>query len=84
MKKSMMTKLTLIILLTGVAIFGSYQANNDSKLENLLLQNIEAIAQSEAVQPNTDDCIEDKKHNCEALHPTDPDKDKTREGARWP
>lgn len=34
-------------------------------------------------QPNTDDCVSDPNFDCEALHPTDPTKDKKRENAKW-
>lgn len=45
------------------------------------MANVEALAEIE--QPDVNDCIPDPNYDCEALHPTDPTKDKYREGARW-
>lgn len=83
MKKSMFAKLTSVTLLSGAAILGSYQAD-DSKMGNLLLQNIEAIAQSEVTQPNIDDCVKSTEYDCIALHPTDEKKDQVKKNAEWP
>lgn len=84
MKKDINLKKSLMLFMLSFAIFGGYQLYNFTNLtseEMFLLRNIEALAQIE--QPNVADCINDPNYHCEALHPTDPSKDKFREYARW-
>lgn len=48
---------------------------------SLFASNVDALARLE--QPNVNDCIKDPNYDCEALHPSDPDKDDYRKNARW-
>ncbi len=70
-----MRKNVIMGLFLGLVGFVGYKAYNNATMtdkEKLLRQNIEAIAQIE--QPDVDDCINDPRYDCEALHPTDPTK----------
>ncbi len=52
-----------------------------ASVNELFEANAEALARVE--QPDTIMCIYDPDYDCEALHPTDPDKDKIRYYAKW-
>lgn len=82
MKKFMM-KATLIAAFVVVAGYGVYTSQKSQiELSDTALANVEALAQYE--QPNVEECVEDEDSICEALHPTDPGKDKKRIGYKWP
>lgn len=72
---------TACIVVAILSLYLNTQAANQySEVE---LANIEALSQTETQQPDVADCIEDRNYHCEALHPTDPKKDKIRYYARW-
>ena len=80
MKKSIL-KVTLVAAFALIAGFNVYNSKKAEPMSELALANVEALARLE--QPNVDDCISDPDYDCEALHPTDPSKDKRRQQARW-
>lgn len=84
MKKYVTIRNAFMAVVLSIGAFGGYQSYNytaRTTIKTLFLENVEALAQLE--QPNVDDCIKDDSSICEALHPTDPSKDKKRYNARW-
>ena len=79
MKKKLILAASAAIV-AAAAMCGMYAAT-DSKVDDLFESNVEALAQVE--QPDTIMCIYDPNYDCEALHPTDPDKDNIRYYAKW-
>lgn len=65
----------------AISAFVILSVNENRKFDSLISVNAEALAKVE--QPDVNDCIKDPNYDCEALHPTDPSKDKYREDARW-
>ncbi len=87
--RSMKKKLFGMIVVAVVAIVAGYNvylSQNETKLSDLVLANVEALADpgEGSGQPDVNDCISDDEHICEALHPTDPSKDERRPNAMWP
>lgn len=68
-------------IVAAAAIGGVYVVNNSPVADELFDSNVEVLARDE--QPNTVMCIFDPNYDCEALHPTDPDKDQIRYYAKW-
>ena len=65
-----------------VAVSAFFYVNREQNVNSTLFNaNVEALADFE--QPDINDCIDDPKYHCEALHPTDPSQDKFRFFARW-
>ena len=60
-------------LVAAFALIAGFNVYNSKKAEPM----------SELALANVDDCISDPDYDCEALHPTDPSKDKRRQQARW-
>ena len=78
MKKIVITISAVAVMAVAAACaFCTVKANENPFLN----ANVEALARIE--QPDVNNCITDPNYDCEALHPTDPAKDKYREGARW-
>lgn len=70
------------VIFTTLVAYGVVKTNESkAELSTLVVENVEVLVQTE--QPDVNDCISDKNFNCEALHPTDPNQDKMRKGARW-
>ncbi|MBQ7811363.1 MAG: hypothetical protein IJ394_02260 [Bacteroidales bacterium] len=70
--------ITAVIVLAAVSV--ALIVNID-KSDSFFEANVEALADVE--QPDINECIYDPRWDCEALHPTDPSKDKYRQNARW-
>ena len=68
-------------IVAAAAIGGVYVVNNSPVADELFDSNVEVLARDE--QPNTVMCIFDPNYDCEALHPTDPDKDQISYYAKW-
>ncbi len=85
MKKKIMG-LIAIAAIVAVAGYNIYASQSNVKLSDLVLNNVEALADpgEGSGQPDVNDCISDDEHICEALHPTDPSKDERRPNAMWP
>jgi len=79
MKKHIL-RATLVAAFAFVAGMNVYKAQQSDGLSDLAMANVEALA---SVQPDVADCTSDPNSACEALHPTDPSKDKFRDRARW-
>lgn len=77
--KVVLTVSTTIVVLA--MIVGMKAMMSKMEIDCMLYANIEALAGDE--QPNTVMCIFDPNYDCEALHPTDPDKDQIRYYAKW-
>jgi hypothetical protein len=79
----MFNKKTLVSALATVVVACSafLSMNVGGKQDSLFAENVEALAEVE--QPNVTFCIFSPDYHCEALHPTDPDKDMIRYYAKW-
>lgn len=86
MKKKMMGVIAIVVIAAVAGYNVSISQNNNVKLSDLVLNNVEALADpgEGGGQPDVNDCIKDDEHDCEALHPTDPSKDVRRSNAMWP
>ncbi|MDD6828181.1 MAG: NVEALA domain-containing protein [Bacteroidales bacterium] len=76
-----MKKIIISIVALVVAAVATVSMTSRGESDSIFVANVEALAEIE--QPDVNDCIPDPNYDCEALHPTDPTKDKYREGARW-
>lgn len=77
--------LGIVAIVFAVAGYNVYISQDNVKLSDLALNNVEALANSsESGQPDVNDCISDDDHSCIALHPTDPSKDEERPRHVWP
>ena len=81
MRKKIMvaTLFVAFAVITGMNVYNAQLSYFE--LSGLALENVEALAIPE--QPDVSDCKYDPFYACEALHPTDPSKDKYRDRARW-
>ena len=81
--KNLIVKVAFAAAFTAFAGYGFYANQERSKtdLSDIMLANVEALSQYE--QPDVADCTYDPKSICEALHPTDPNKDKSRVDHKW-
>lgn len=74
-----------VLAIAAVAGYNVYTSQNNVKLSDLVLNNVEALADpSESGQPDVKNCMSDEDHDCIALHPTDPSKDQVIEKHIWP
>ncbi len=80
MNKKSILGLLAVVMIAAVAALNVSLNSQKETLSDLAMENVEALASE---QPDTSDCISDPNYDCEALHPTDPSKDKLRENARW-
>ncbi len=80
-KRRVLSGLFALALLATTAVGVAESRKGEATMSDLAMANIEALATPE--QPNVDDCKRDPYSSCEALHPTDPSKDKTRPEAKW-
>lgn len=71
----------IVVVVAIFAGYNVYQSQDNTKCSNLVLANIDALANNGEV--STGDCIPDERYSCEALHPTDPTKDETKDDAVW-
>ena len=76
-----MRKFIISFAVMAISAFVILSVNENRKFDSLISVNAEALAKVE--QPDVNDSIKDPNYDCEALHPTDPSKDKYREEARW-
>ncbi len=79
MKKTIILSIAFVCIALGISL-SSYLAMREN-ISSMAVANAEALTGVE--QPDVADCISDPDFNCEALHPTDPSKDKLRLRARW-
>lgn len=81
MKKKILLSLVACFIAAGSLIGYNFSENNYNM--DISLADISIMAQADGEQPNTDDCVPDDNYDCIALHPTDPDKDVTKENHKW-
>lgn len=78
MKK--LIKISFVAVFATVAGYGVYTNQKQETMSDLMLANVEALANRET---STKDCIS-ADSDCILLHPTDPSKDETQPKAKWP
>lgn len=78
MKKIISAACIAAALLSGYSI---YHTSNETNIDSVVLENIEALAQSPE-QPELD-CRYAKDLTCISLHPTNPKLDKEKKNATW-